>query len=310
MSISAKAIANTVFIVGLGLAAQSCTTRKSILPEPAYPVAPAKPVVTPNPVQGGTVTMPGELSSSSIPLDEAALKANYGLDTTKLSYHFNYIDTDRSEPITFVAGKAVLEFHNLAQGKAGDLTLEILQTGVVRVRGVIKALTLKPGKNEVTLQLAAVGPNSGATGDLSIDVKIDSGGSGGNGAATGTGSGGAASGSATGSGAASGSATGTGSGGPATGSGAASGSASSTQPADPNAYSYAREIKPLMDQYCSECHHAGKSLDLSSAPSAAAKIDKVIDAAAGGTMPPAPRDKMPADAVEKIRKWKAHGLVP
>ncbi len=73
-------------------------------------------------------------------------------------------------------------------------------------------------------------------------------------------------------------------------------------------------IVPLLNaQGCTECHHAGKPYDLTRYPFAggdpAMVADKLI-ASMGTTMPPAPRDKVPADIVEKVKAWKAGGMKP
>jgi hypothetical protein len=84
-------------------------------------------------------------------------------------------------------------------------------------------------------------------------------------------------------------------------------------PINPNALRYARDIQPLMEQFCTECHHPGKSLDLTRVPFRAGATPDLVDqvvARATMDMPPAPRDRMPADALDKIRQWKTDGMVP
>lgn len=106
-------------------------------------------------------------------------------------------------------------------------------------------------------------------------------------------------------------------GGPGNGTGIDAGPGASTIPANPNGLQFARDIRPITERYCTECHHAGgKSPDLVQFPlvvgtmaDQAAAVDRVI-ATMGGSMPPAPRDRVPADAIDKIRKWKADGMQP
>ena len=73
-------------------------------------------------------------------------------------------------------------------------------------------------------------------------------------------------------------------------------------------------VMPLLNaQGCTECHHAGKPYDLTRYPFAggdpAMAADKLI-ASMTTTMPPAPRDKAPADVIEKVKAWKAAGMKP
>lgn len=264
-----------------GLAA-SCTSRRGIATEPARPVTPGGP-------QQGAVTTPdsgkpgGEMVTMAVPLDEKELQSAYKLDTTNLSYHFKYIDVERSETLTFKDGAAKIEFTGLTAGKAGDLILELLEANVVKARGTVKELSLKAGKNDIKIHFDAVTDGSSAIGDLSINVKIDNGGSGGQ------------------------SGTNPGTGNSSGGSGGASG--------DPSKVGFNRDVKPLLAAACGECHHAGKTYDFTKYPfgpgSPEVEADKLLaSVASGGKMPPAPRDKMPAAAIETLKKWKEQGLNP
>jgi len=104
----------------------------------------------------------------------------------------------------------------------------------------------------------------------------------------------------------------------AAGGGSSSSSSSSSSsgaalPPGPNDASFQRDARAVMDRYCTECHHAGgRVLDLTqypftsgSASEQAALADRVIATMAAGTMPPAPRDKVPADAQAKFKTWRA-----
>lgn len=110
-----------------------------------------------------------------------------------------------------------------------------------------------------------------------------------------------------------------GAGGPGTpapgGSSATDGGVSSPPPAlppEPNGFQLT--VAPLLDaQGCTECHHAGRPIDLThypfmaGAPDAAAQ--KLLDSFQKG-MPPAPRDPAPASVVDQVTKWRAAGMKP
>ena len=95
------------------------------------------------------------------------------------------------------------------------------------------------------------------------------------------------------------------------------GSGASTIPTNPNGLQFARDIRPITERYCTECHHpGGRAIDLTQFPFVVGSMadqgvaaDRVI-ASMGGSMPPAPRDRVPADAIEKRRKWKSDGMQP
>jgi hypothetical protein len=104
--------------------------------------------------------------------------APYALDLANLSYKFSYLATNQADKITFdAAGKAQLQFKNLEAGKAGTLTLEILEGTTVKLRGVAENVTLTKGQNNqvaLTLKNVDAGNNGGST-DLTIDVTLDDG---------------------------------------------------------------------------------------------------------------------------------------
>lgn len=82
------------------------------------------------------------------------------------------------------------------------------------------------------------------------------------------------------------------------------------QPAQPGGYKEA--IAPLMTA-CIECHHAGRTIDLSRYPFMAGGKDESADRlvrSLESTMPPSPRPKVDAAVVERVRKWRQEGMKP
>jgi hypothetical protein len=84
------------------------------------------------------------------------------------------------------------------------------------------------------------------------------------------------------------------------------------QPPDPNGFQLT--IAPLLDaQGCTECHHAGRPIDLTQYPFMAgdpATAAQKLIAALGTTMPPAPRDPPPASLATTITQWQGAGMKP
>jgi mono/diheme cytochrome c family protein len=84
-------------------------------------------------------------------------------------------------------------------------------------------------------------------------------------------------------------------------------------PVDPNALQYARDILPIMEEHCTECHHEGRQPDFVDLPADASLRDLIaarIIARGETTMPPSPRDHLAADELAKIQKWKDDGVNP
>ena len=82
---------------------------------------------------------------------------------------------------------------------------------------------------------------------------------------------------------------------------------------DPNKASFARDLKPIFEKNCGECHHPGKPLDLTSYPQAVdmpALVDRIFARVSGAavSMPPQPRDALDQVSIEKIKKWKTDGF--
>lgn len=81
------------------------------------------------------------------------------------------------------------------------------------------------------------------------------------------------------------------------------------------ALSFATDIKPILDYNCSECHHAGKSLDLSVFPfnggaDQEAIVAAIIAMTSSGRMPLQPRTRLSNDQIEMIKAWQSGGLAP
>ena len=77
---------------------------------------------------------------------------------------------------------------------------------------------------------------------------------------------------------------------------------------------FQQAIAPLLDaQGCTECHHAGRPIDLTRYPfvagDAASAAQQLIDSLSND-MPPAPRDRAPASVIDAVAQWKAEGMKP
>lgn len=94
---------------------------------------------------------------------------------------------------------------------------------------------------------------------------------------------------------------------PATG-----GPAPAGKPLDPNGFT--AKIAPLLDaQGCTECHHAGRPIDLTKYPFMAGDDKDTADRltrSLAGTMPPAPRDRAPASLTDAVAAWRTAGMKP
>ncbi|MBS2019011.1 MAG: hypothetical protein JST00_39455 [Deltaproteobacteria bacterium] len=67
-------------------------------------------------------------------------------------------------------------------------------------------------------------------------------------------------------------------------------------------------IAPILDRACTECHHAGTWLDLTTGADAATAA-KVVETVTNGTMPPAPRAKLSPGELAKLEAWRT-GATP
>src|SRR5690606_2509256 len=76
-----------------------------------------------------------------------------------VSYGFRYLSTTKDGDIRCNNGKANLEFSGLDVGQSGTLSLDLLENGQAKLRGVINNFTLKVGLNEIALELQLVGGN-------------------------------------------------------------------------------------------------------------------------------------------------------
>lgn len=84
-------------------------------------------------------------------------------------------------------------------------------------------------------------------------------------------------------------------------------------PPDPNTLTFSRDVRPILETHCTECHDQGRAFNFTSLPLSPAGASVTVDlilAAATSAMPPAPRDRMPAMDLDTIRLWKEQGLYP
>lgn len=296
---------STYTLLALAFLATACTTRRaSVEPQPTTTKRPADSGDGAGRSSDRPETPSDGSQGASLPvnLDEKAIQ-QFVDDTTKLSYKFSYATKQSEGDIQFTAGKAKLTLADLPTGVESDLTLDIYEGAVLRLKGEIKKLTLTANMPAVDLALQAVG--GGNVADLTLEVVIGStGGSGGGTQPPGNGGGGNNP--------------------PPSGGNNPPPSGGNNPPPSGgggtgNGPSFAREVKPLLDRYCAECHHGGaRAPDLSafpfkgatSASEQAAVVAKILASIDAGRMPPAPRDRMTQAEVDAIRAWDRGGLTP
>ena len=230
---------------------------------------------------GGNGSQTQQQGSLPIQLEEAKLKS-YVVSTASLTYKVSFLERSENGDIKFESGVASINFDKLTPGKKGDLQLDILEGGVLKLQGIIKDLTLRSGVNQAAMSLKPVG---GTDASATIGITIA----------------------------------------PST-SGAVvpPPTIPGTQPppvvpgtqppptGNPTADGFDKKVKAIMVTHCSECHHAGKALDLTRSDITAQNIDRVIDQLSGSSpkMPPAPRDRVSSGDLDKIKAWKSTGLKP
>ncbi len=77
--------------------------------------------------------------------------------------------------------------------------------------------------------------------------------------------------------------------------------------------SFATDVLPILERHCTECHDAGRAFNFTTLPLSPLGAGQTVDvmlAFAATSMPPAPRDRVPAAELDVIRQWKAQGLHP
>ena len=74
-------------------------------------------------------------------------------------------------------------------------------------------------------------------------------------------------------------------------------------PNDPKVAAYLKQVKPIFDRRCAECHHAGKDLDLTTFPANTKPTMAKVLASLGTTMPPSPREKMTAEEIAIVKGY-------
>jgi len=292
-------ISNTLLGLSLCLALGACQQSTTAPIQPAPSTTPGASPSNNASQNANGVTSPVDgngLATIPITLDAQELRSKYTLDLNKLSYNFAYLSTTRGDAIKFQNDKATLIFSGLTSGKRGDLKLEILEAGVVKLRAVSPGLVLTPGNMHISLVLKPVDSSQG--GDLTLNITIA------NDAQPGTGTDTASHVSG------SGNVAGTGGSSANTGGSSSSSRPVNTGGSSSNGPSFAHDVKPILDAHCAECHTPhGQSPDFSQAP-AASIIDTMLSVVQTGQMPPKPRDQLTSAEVAKIKAWKDSGLHP
>ena len=193
-----------------------------------------------------------------------------------LSYQFSYLDVSKNGTLEFKDGKAKLDFTGLAVEKTGEMKLEIVEGAEVKLRGVIPNLVLKPSNNALEMTLNAV---VGGSTNATITIVLPGG---------------------------------------IVPTPATTPTPGATQSPTPigDIGGFEKSVKPIFLASCSECHHAGTSLDLTKFPfgnrDQKAFVDVILASVQSTTrpMPLAPRPRLKAEEIDAISKWKNGGLKP
>ncbi|MGD0526403.1 MAG: hypothetical protein ABSE49_14725 [Polyangiaceae bacterium] len=131
---------------------------------------------------------------------------------------------------------------------------------------------------------------------------------------TGGSSGAGGSGSSSGPGAASGSGGASGGSSSGTSSGDAGAWTPPPPPQTPQAGGFQQTIAPLLDANgCTECHHHGRPIDLTTYPFMAGDPTAAANQLVGAftsNMPPAPRTAVPQSVIDQVNAWIAAGMKP
>ena len=99
-----------------------------------------------------------DTGSLSAVLDERMLKDQFNINTANLNYKFSYLGKSESGAIRFSAGKSRVSLSKLKPGQSGTVSLEISEGTTLRLKGEQTNVTLRPGQNEMSLNLRSVSP--------------------------------------------------------------------------------------------------------------------------------------------------------
>jgi len=116
-----------------------------------------------NPNATGTIPGNGfdqtmDTGSLSAVLDERMLKDQFNINTANLNYKFSYLGKSESGAIRFSSGKSRVSLSKLKSGQSGTVSLEISEGATLRLKGEQTNVTLRPGQNEMSLNLRSVSP--------------------------------------------------------------------------------------------------------------------------------------------------------
>jgi len=113
---------------------------------------------------------------AAVVLDEQQLKSAYEVDTSNMTYRFEYLGKSQQGAIAFANNKATLVFKDLPSDQSGTVKLELLEANVVKLAATQENVILKKGtQSQISIKLVPVtNPNgNSSTTDLSIDVTLD-----------------------------------------------------------------------------------------------------------------------------------------
>lgn len=249
-----------------------------------------------------------ETAAIPVSLDERKLQQTFQVVTSSLTYKFSYLGKNQEGPIEFVQNIARIRFENLPVNQSGDLKFQVFEDGKFVIFGEKKALTLQAGRNQEKLTLVKV--ESGAELDIDLDVEPEDGNFSNpqpnpfpgpqqpN---------------------------------PQPGPQQPNPEPEPQQPNPepqpnpgqggsepqlplPNVPEAAKATMGILLKHCSECHHPGRNVDLTSFPlkigsqtNPKSVMDFVITTTEGAdrTMPPAPRDALTAEELAVLKAYRA-----
>ncbi len=162
-------------VLGAALFVSGCTKSGPQVVQVESPKANAGESAEKKPDINTTVDSNGD-GQAAVVLDENQLKSVYAIDTTNMTYKFDYLGKSQPGSINFVNGKASLNFKDLPSEQSGTVKLELLEAGVVKLSATQDNVILKKGvPNSISLKLVpTTNPiTNPSTTDLSIDVSLD-----------------------------------------------------------------------------------------------------------------------------------------
>ncbi len=162
-------------VLGAALFVSGCTRRPQVVQIESPRVNPGESKEEKKPDITTTINTDGD-GQAVVVLDENQLKSVFAIDTSKMTYKFEYLGKSQQGAIKFENNKATLTFKDLPSEQSGTVKLELLEANVVKLSATQDNVVLKKGvPNSISLKLVSTtNPNTTpSTTDLSIDVTLD-----------------------------------------------------------------------------------------------------------------------------------------